>query len=328
MSANDLHSELVTNGVRFSTDQFDDKNRIEAWRASFGHTICQTDIEPIDDTEFRSDVMLRALPGLGVASGSCSGARYWRPKRLIVDDDLIFVVNHAGADLAKMVGREAVVHSGEAVLVTTGAIGGVINKAATRFTTIRIPRIAIESMIPDIHGAMVRPVAANNEALIMLLNYISVLEDGTALATDRMRQHVVGNMHDLIALSLGAAPDATEIAKQNGLSAARLWTFKQDIRRGVLIESISAQTLASRYRVTPRYVQQLFERDGTTLTQFVHMQRLTAAHRILRDPQKTSMKVSDVAAAVGFDDVAYFTRVFRRHFNQSPTEARASSAVS
>ena len=37
---------------------------------------------------------------------------------------------------------------------------------------------------------------------------------------------------------------------------------------------------------------------------------------------QTDMRVKDVAHAVGYDDPLYFSRLFRRHYGCSPSEAR------
>ncbi|MBX9646087.1 MAG: helix-turn-helix domain-containing protein [Xanthobacteraceae bacterium] len=311
--------------LRFSTDAFVVSERIEAWRDLFGHTICQADIEPVGDVPFHSDVVLRALPGLGMASGICSGARYWRPAHLVADDDLIFVVNHIGTDLANMLGRETIVQSGEAVLVTTGAIGGVINKAATRFTTIRVLRAAIAPALADVHEAMVKPVAAGNTALRYLLDYISVLEDTDALVTAEQQRLVVSNVHDLIALAAGATNETIAVAKHRGLAAARLRAIKADIRGRIGASAIDAAALAARHDVTPRYVQMLFEREGTTLSEFMLLQRLAAAHRMLCDPAQDHRRIADIALAVGFGDISYFNRMVRRHFGRTPSDVRNNS---
>ena len=47
------------------------------------------------------------------------------------------------------------------------------------------------------------------------------------------------------------------------------------------------------------------------------------AHRMLSDPVCASMKISDIALAVGFNDLSYFDRTFRRQFHATPSEVRA-----
>ena len=59
-----------------------------------------------------------------------------------------------------------------------------------------------------------------------------------------------------------------------------------------------------------------------TFVEYLANYRMDQAKRLLTNP---SMPVADVAAAVGFNDPSYFTRVFRKQEGVSPSEYRASS---
>lgn len=131
--------ERFPTALRFATAAYPDTDRVEAWRELFGHTICGLDIEPLPDKPFQSATTLRALPGLGVASGVSSGAHYWRPAHRIVNDDLVFVINHEGNDLARMSGREETLSSGQAILFAADRVGGTTNAGLSRFTTLACP---------------------------------------------------------------------------------------------------------------------------------------------------------------------------------------------
>jgi AraC-like DNA-binding protein len=85
---------------------------------------------------------------------------------------------------------------------------------------------------------------------------------------------------------------------------------------------LSLQDIASRHKVSERYIQRLFERSGTTFTDFVVEQRLLLAHPLLCDPRNAARKVSDIAHTTGFGDVSYFHRAFRRRFGATPAEVR------
>ena len=82
-------------------------------------------------------------------------------------------------------------------------------------------------------------------------------------------------------------------------------------------------TLAARHRLAVRYVQRLFEAEGTTFTEFVLARRLERAHRLLTDPRCTDRPVSMIAFEVGFGHVPYFNEAFRRRFGASPSDVRA-----
>ena len=106
------------------------------------------------------------------------------------------------------------------------------------------------------------------------------------------------------------------------MAAARLQSIKADIDANLSDESMSVAAVAARHGVTPRYLHKLFEREGITFTQFVLLQRLERAHRLLRDPRLATSSISVIALDVGFGDISYFNRVFRRHYNATPSDIR------
>jgi len=307
--------------ARFATGGAEGRLPIEAWRSQFGRAICELDIDPLPGREFRSEATLRALPGLGIASGRCSGARYWRPSHLITNDDLIFVINHEGTDLAKQRGRDCVVAAGEAVLMNAGETGGVTNKSGARFTTMRVPHAALAPALADCDRAITRPIPARNEALRLLLNYVSILETAPRLPAAQL---VVSHVYDLMALAIGATTDAAHVATRRGLPAARLRAVKSTIAARIAGGGpVDINTVAARIAVTPRYIQMLFENEGTTFSEFVLMQRLARAYRQLANTDQGHCRISDVIFAAGFNDVSYFNRVFRRNFGCTPSDVRA-----
>jgi len=83
--------------------------------------------------------------------------------------------------------------------------------------------------------------------------------------------------------------------------------------------------MAHRHACTPRFVQRLFEAEGTTFTAYVQAQRLARAYRVLADPRSESEKISAVAFDCGFGDVSYFNRLFRLQYGAAPSDVRAQA---
>jgi AraC-like DNA-binding protein len=77
--------------------------------------------------------------------------------------------------------------------------------------------------------------------------------------------------------------------------------------------------------VTPRYIHKLFENEGLTFSSFVLGQRLSRAHRMLSDPRFADRNISTVAFDVGFGDLSYFNRTFRRRYVATPTDIKQTS---
>lgn len=88
---------------------------------------------------------------------------------------------------------------------------------------------------------------------------------------------------------------------------------------------LSVTAVAARQRVTPRYVQMLFENEDTTFSQFVLGQRLRRAHRMLSDARYAGWTIGAIAFEVGFGDLSYFTRSFRRVYGDAPSQVRAAA---
>jgi AraC family transcriptional activator of tynA and feaB len=89
--------------------------------------------------------------------------------------------------------------------------------------------------------------------------------------------------------------------------------------------AISVESVARRFRVSPRYVHGVFAEQALSFAQLVLERRLSAAAGAL---DGSTASVASVAAACGFGDVSYFGRAFRRRFDCSPTEWRQRGSAS
>ena len=74
--------------------------------------------------------------------------------------------------------------------------------------------------------------------------------------------------------------------------------------------------------LTPRNLQRLFESEGTTFSEFLLLQRLSRAHRMLTEPRLAQNPVGAIAYDAGFGDLSYFNRSFKRRFGVTPRDVR------
>ena len=142
------------------------------------------------------------------------------------------------------------------------------------------------------------------------------------LAPPELRHLVVTHIHDLVAMVIGTTRDGAAVAGERGVRAARLAAIKADIVEH-LGHDLTLVAMAARQHVTPRYVQLLFESEGTTFSEFVLEQRLARAYRMLGDPRYAAATIIAIAFAAGFGDVSYFNRAFRRRYGATPSDARS-----
>jgi AraC-like DNA-binding protein len=129
-------------------------------------------------------------------------------------------------------------------------------------------------------------------------------------------------MHELAALAIGSTKPAAETATRRGVRAARLHAIKADITASLGDGRLSADMVAARHNITPRYVRMLFEAEGTSFSEFVLDLRLQHAYRMLVDAHHLARTISAIAFEAGFSDLSYFNRTFRRRYGVPPSEVR------
>jgi AraC-like DNA-binding protein len=310
--------------LRFSTDQFSERERLPAWRDFVGRTFCRTEIEPLSPDGFIGLNVMRMLPGLAVITGNCSALRYVQTREFCDSDDVILTsgsgpwqLNHAGESTAYA--------PGDAVLTSAAGLGSYTFYTGGPHWGIRVPFKLLSPYIADIEDTFGRRIPAQAAPLRLLRHYLGIIKELDSPSAHELLPHAAAQIRDLIALAVGATRDGAETAKVRGARPARLRAIKADIAENLTRGDLSVATVAARHRLPVRYVQRLFEKDGVTFTQFVLEQRLERAHKILLNPRFADFKMSVVAIEAGFSNMSYFYETFRRRYGSAPSDLRPAS---
>ena len=89
-----------------------------------------------------------------------------------------------------------------------------------------------------------------------------------------------------------------------------------------LTESFAIADAADALHLNPQYLMRVFKKEmGCPILQYITSKRIALAVRYL---EETDISVTDVAFQCGFDNYSYFTRIFKRFTNETPTAYRKS----
>ena len=244
---------------------------------------------------------LRRTPGLSLYTASRSAATYRRSRDLIEHDDVVMIAGFTSSYEVHHLGPTLRMGPGEAVILTGAETASPRRPRSEIPSTCCACRCACSRRsLPTLKAHTAGMIAADNPALRLLVADFGILDEAETFAVPELRRQAVTYIHNLIALAIGATRDAAEMAKCRGASAARLRAIKHDIADRLGDRGLSTAAIAARQGFKPRYVQPLSERDGRTLTDYVLMQRLAFAHRLLSDPLRASVKISTIALDAGF----------------------------
>jgi AraC-like DNA-binding protein len=312
------------NFFKLSSAQFPERDRIEASREVIGRSLMKMRFELRSDVPFNIDMVFRALPDFVLATGVCSAMDCLRTPDLIESDDIILTVALSGDSVLHVRGKEIPIGPTNAALTRTSDVCRCEIQSASNVINFRFPLGKIAPLIADFDAALLRPIPINSEALRLLVHYADMLKEESWVTDPNLQRLMASHLQDLAVLAIGAKRDATMEAGVRGLPAARLRAIKADIVQNLTDRHLSIGTVALRHGISPRYVSMLFDGEGTTFSEFVLLQRLNRAYRMLTDPRFLGRAIHAVASESGFGDLSYFNRCFRRVYGMTPSDVRAS----
>lgn len=235
------------------------------------------------------------------------------------DADIVLARPVGGALRVRQNGRETVVTERSAALIALGRPFELDTTGAERFDFLRMPAPAV-AHAETLHARLGQPAPATDNRLLLLTHYAGALLQGMIpLETERHARLAGTHLRDLAGTLFGLDDPAQGTLTPD----VRLAAIKEQVDRDYARRDLSVETVASTHGVTPRYVQKLFAREGTTFTRYLLDRRLEAARAALAGAD--AAKVSAVAFDAGFGDLSYFIRTFRRRFGVTPSQAARPS---
>lgn len=307
----------------FRSPEDPDRAWMEWYREEFSRRLYHLDIEPRPDTRFKVETIIRALPDVALAQSVRSPMRtLYRGED---DGDFSLVMPLAGTLEIDVKGIEYKLGAGMFGLGRHGAKGIVDAPLGVRLLSVRLRRRLLLPLLrryPEMQGFV---AIRDTQAAALLRSYVTALDAEDVIITPEMRDVVTLHIHDLVALAYGATRDAEELIEERGKRAARFSAIKSYILNNLSDPALSVSTAAASQGVTPRYLHMLFEVEGVTFSEYVLEQRLARAYRMLVDERLCDRSIASIALAVGFGDLSYFNRTFRRRFGDTPSAARATT---
>jgi AraC-like DNA-binding protein len=194
-----------------------------------------------------------------------------------------------------------------------------------RLTVFRVPRSPLGISPSDLHRVMGRRVRGDEGVGALVSNFLSALAAETDFRRARTGHRFARNAVDLVAVLvvqlLGEeTPDASDVGTE---TVSRIRAF---IEEHLTDPDLSPESIAFAHRISVRYLHKLFQREGTTVGQWIRRRRLDACRRELGRSANRRPSVAAVAQRWGFSSPSHFSRTFRDTYGKSPSAWQASAA--
>jgi AraC-like DNA-binding protein len=311
------------NRIHFNTDVLPESDRFPAFCEGIFRHVIGADIAQIDSAPFSGALDIRRAGVVGIAHISVTPVNISRQASNLSDGNDAIVVQswRCGSAGLTQGRRDNRIAPGDVLIIDNAKPARVCVESSSQFWSLTIPR---DSIIASAQGAAGTKLI-NSLGFQLLFRYLEEIA-GEHLADSRIAQLVGDHIVDLAAFALGAV--AKDSAREDGVRAARRSAILSEIKRRSSSPALSAATVAALLGVTPRYVHLLLEETGKSFTHHVLERRLETAAALLRDPRSCHCKIADIATEAGFNDLSYFSRVFRRQYGATPSDIRAAASSS
>jgi AraC-like DNA-binding protein len=308
--------------ARFSSRALPEEGRDKAIEELHERGLLMFKFTPYGETLPQVDFANRSMPGLRILTATYAGVR----REAVPDkpgDHLYLCMTLKGTSRATRRAQEMVLSDGDAILMTSEEAGWTLTSPSpVNIAGIRLPRSALAPLVPKLDDAVMRRIPRDTGGLKLLRKYVEVVADDEVLAAPASQRLITSHFYDLVALALGTNCDGQALPESRAVSTVRLAAIKADIVANLHDGDLSATTVAARNHVTVRYLHKLFHREGITYSEFVLGERLARAYHNLRTPLHSRRAISTIAFDVGFNDLSYFNRAFRRRYNATPSGIR------
>lgn len=294
-------------------------------RRILGRTAAREAAAPELPLPFDARCVLTTRPDIGLRSCFAPASRWiWPPERN-GEDALQVLVRPAESRVVIRQGeRRAVLRAREAAVL--------ILDSPVEFVLSQPGRIDVIELAPDLlplsgdkAAGLMCAIPRANPGLQALSHYGALLLRGLLpLNSPELQALAKAHVHALVDAALSGREAAAPVVATDR-RAGRLAAIKADIEARLERRDLGVEMIATLHGVSARVVQKLFESEGRTFSDYVLERRLDRAWHRLVTADGAGQTISAVAYEVGFGDLSYFNRSFRKRFGRPPSQVRAQA---
>jgi AraC family transcriptional activator of tynA and feaB len=180
-----------------------------------------------------------------------------------------------------------------------------------------VPRAMMERRAPWLRGRPHRKLASNARFANHLRLHMMEFVDDVAPLGETETSLLADSLCNLWALAAAEGIPSTRLEPELQIEA--LLAF---CRENLHDADLSPQQAADHLGISVRTLHSRFRQIGQTFGHWLLENRLRGCSNALRDPNQQTLNISDVAYWWGFNDLSYFNKAFRAHFDMTPREWR------
>ncbi|MEM1102968.1 MAG: helix-turn-helix domain-containing protein [Pseudomonadota bacterium] len=310
-----------------------EEDRLEYWCDAICSTYVELECDVIrsgDQPEpLFGELKVDDVSGLELSHVSSSAQLVKRTKRCIQKSDrdhFLISVQREGDGALRQDGRTAHLGPGQFALYDSTRPYELQFGGPFRQTVLRIPRALMLDRLPTAEWLTARTLNGGSGLGKIALGTLEEIADQDMAIPKPYSERLRDLVLDLMTLACAETADHGP-AEASNTQLVQLRSAQQFIEEHLAEVDLSPARIAAAQRISVRYLNMLFAMVNTTASRWIWKRRLDFARSDLSDPRRSALTISEIAYRWGFNDISHFSRAFRKEFDMSPKEFRASLNV-
>lgn len=315
------HAEIVQKGLTLSTADILPHERRE-W---LEHMICQeytrVTVTPPADRYLFNETTFYGLDKLRLSVIQSRGLTIERLRREPYhnhQDNYLAVILVSGQYSLEQNGREVFLQPGDMTIYDATRPHRIHSLTGFSKILVTIPRVLMRDRLAGIEHCTALPVAGNMGVGAMASQFMQTATVQAKYLQPEVLTKLSEQTLDLLTLAFHSVrPQHAYLSRSRSLSLRQI---KDYVALRLKDTQLDTAMIASGTHLSPRYINDLFCDESTSLMRYVWGSRLEKCRKeILEFPHEP---VSVIAYKWGFNDMSHFSRAFKKRFGIKPTELR------
>lgn len=266
---------------------------------------------------FEGAVAMRRIGNIEFARIESGAAQVRRLRPLSGANGALFKIHlqERGSGVSRQGRHEAVLQPGAFTLCDASQPYSLEFAGFNQMMVLRFPAEQLMARMDDPGRFIGRAMDAHLGANRILTAFLRSVWENEDAGAD-FEEAIAGIIMDMMAGVFKAGSNSDGVSDGDGdKSGDRSKSIRAYIDAHISDPSLRASTVAKAMGVSSRSMQMVFARSGMTATEYIVRQRLKLAATRLMDG---ATNITELAYDLGFSDLTYFSKSFRRRFGVSP----------
>ncbi|MCB5186505.1 helix-turn-helix domain-containing protein [Methylobacillus caricis] len=315
----------IDHGLHLSTERYAPGQRHEWLRNVIGKEYAHVTISVPKTTPLFNEMNIYPWQDMRLSSIKSNSITIHRKPgecHSVSQDAYFAVILLSGKYLLEQNGREVFLKPGEMTLYDATRPHRIYCPEPFSKLIVSIPRAQLRHRLAGVEHCTARQISNQHGACAITSDFIQ----SAARHVNELSMEAFAGMAsqalDLLALSIAEVrPGNYSLSRSRSLSLYRV----KELINGLLADAtLDTSAIANASGLSPRYINSLFEDENTSLMRHVWQRRLEKCKQDMLNPAQRGHSISEIALRWGFNDLAHFSRAFKKQFGLAPREYRQS----